>query len=151
MSISLRYLRQHESAQDALQETWINVFNNMDQYRLGTNLKSWLAKIVINSSLKQIRSTSKVRNTDELSVLSNVIIEDNNIESDLAYADLLRVVFRLSSPAREVFMMFVLDGMSHSDIGGIMGIKSSTSRVHLTNARKKLKEMLMIVNSTTET
>ena len=37
--------------------------------------------------------------------------------------------------------MNVIDGMSHKEIGKNMGISDSTSRVHLTNARKYLRKV----------
>jgi len=146
MSIALRYMRDNDLAKDILQETWVKVFRNIHQYEQGTNLKAWLAKITVNTALrnKQKNTIAVVSNCNkEMQIESDLV----TVDDQLAYEDLLKLVDRVKPPSREVFMMAVMDGMSHKEIASAMGIKESTSRVHLTNARKNLRNMLMIAKA----
>lgn len=141
LSVALRYHKNSQEANDVLQETWIKAFNNIQQYQEGSNLKAWLTKILINNALKLIQ---KNKNRQVISCENAMQIESKiiSIEQDLAYKDLMLVVQKVKSPAKEIFMMYVIDGLSHKEIGEIMNIEQSTSRVHLTNARKALQRML---------
>lgn len=143
MAISIRYNIDRESAKDTLQEAWIKAFNNFHQYEIGTNLRAWLSKILINTALKEKVKNSKYEFFDN----SKEIDERGFISpSELEYNDLIKMISHLKSPSKDVFMMYVLDGMSHKEIADVLKIKPSTSRVHLTNARKTLRSILQIVN-----
>ena len=70
------------------------------------------------------------------------IVEQPAILSELRYDDLLRLVNRLPDICREVFKMAVIDELQHKEIAEIMNIRESTSRAHLTRAKKKLREII---------
>ena len=38
--------------------------------------------------------------------------------------------------------MIAIDGLKHKEVAEIIGIKESTSRAHLTRAKKKLQEII---------
>ncbi len=143
MSIALRYHNDQQSAKDTLQETWIKAFNNFHQYNLGTNLKAWLTRILINTALSQLAKNKKI-----VAVEFIIDHEDKSYKSDsnLNYIDLINVVKQIRSPLKEVFMMNVLDGMTHKEIGEVLNIQASTSRAHLSNARKIIQNILSVVN-----
>ena len=68
--------------------------------------------------------------------------EEPNALSELHYDDLLRLVNQLPEVSREVFKMTVIDGLKHKEIAEILKIQESTSRAHLTRAKKKLQELI---------
>ena len=43
---------------------------------------------------------------------------------------------------RAVFNLYVIDGYKHEEIGKLLGISSSTSKVHLHRAKKTLRELI---------
>jgi len=145
MAVIRRYCSDTGVAQDILQETWIQIFRNVDRYEENGKLKSWMARIAITQSYKQHRKKSLVDYKEECPDQQNLWPDalDN-----LNYRDLMQVVNRLKSPQRDVFVMYVIDGLKHKEIAKVMEISPSTSRVHLTNARKQLQKMIRITSIT---
>ena len=57
-STALRYLRDHEDADDCAQEVFIKAFRSLNKFRMESNLKTWLYKITVNQAINQIRKNS---------------------------------------------------------------------------------------------
>jgi RNA polymerase sigma-70 factor (ECF subfamily) len=55
---------------------------------------------------------------------------------------LLQAVRLLSPGYRQVFNLFVLEGMSHEEISRQLGISVGTSKSNLAKAREKMKKIL---------
>ena len=56
--------------------------------------------------------------------------------------DLEAALAQLPDGAREVFVLFDVEGYSHEEIAGLVGIAPGTSKAHLHRARRLLREML---------
>jgi RNA polymerase sigma-70 factor (ECF subfamily) len=140
MATALRYQCDHHTAQDMLQETWIKVFRGLGDYQEDGKLLPWMKRILINTILKSREKRSitvqDINGWDR--ELDAVIIQSDQLELE----DLMKMICSISPPARDIFMMYVIDGFAHAEIAEAMGITASTSRVHLSNARKKLVELL---------
>jgi RNA polymerase sigma-70 factor (ECF subfamily) len=61
---------------------------------------------------------------------------------DLAHEELIGMVQRLSPAYRLVFNLYVIDGFTHEEIAGQLGISAGTSKSNLARARMHLKEMV---------
>ncbi len=142
-SAALNYLADEATIMDALQETWINIFNNMDTYEERGFFYPWAKKILLREVIKISKyEKAKIVFLDSVQVQSKV--QDPNAEKILELEEAMKMVEKIPSPGREIFKMFVINGLSHKEIADVMNIKPSTSRVHLTNARKYMKEVLTI-------
>lgn len=141
MGTAMRYLNDESSAKDALQDMWIKVFNNMDKYQDQNKLSGWIKTILINTILKRLKTKAHTHTIHTDNCIELKGHQAPVIESDLNMKDLMKIVHTVPPPGKEVFMMNVIDGMSHKEIAEIMNIKESTSRVHLTNARKYLRKI----------
>lgn len=139
-AICNRYLKNTSLRHDVLQESFITIFKKIDQYNpaLGA-FHSWSSKIVINNCLKLNQSTKKViayktaqfERTIEPEALSNMGVED--IE---------RFLKTMPDKYYEVFMLYVVDGFDHGQIGQMLGIKVELSRKRLARARIWIQERL---------
>ena len=140
-NVSLRYAVDRAQAKDILQDSWINIFNGILKYKHEGKLEGWMTRIVINIALRKLNSKDMVN-----AVYTHTFYESPSEEpsalSELQYDDLLRLVNRLPEVSREVFKMAIIDGLKHKEIGEILGIQESTSRAHLTRAKKKLQELI---------
>jgi RNA polymerase sigma factor (sigma-70 family) len=141
LSVCLRYASTREEAKDWLHDGFIKVFLNINQYKRGTSLKSWLYRIVMNSCIDNIRKASRIKRdpdnhfpTDEPIDLS--IIQSMDIEH------IIKAVQQLSDTYRVVFNMFVIEGYSHREIAETLQISEATSRSNLVKARNQLKKLL---------
>lgn len=140
-NISLRYAVDRAQAKDILQDSWVNIFNGILKYTHEGKLEGWMSRIVINRALRKLDSKEN-RNA----VYTDTFLESPSVEpsaiDEMQYDDLMKLVNQLPEISREVFKMAAIDGLKHKEIAEIIGIKESTSRAHLTRARKKLQELI---------
>jgi len=140
-NISLRYAVDRAQAKDILQDSWINIFNGILKYKHEGRLEGWMSRIVINIALRKLNSKERKQ-----AVYTDTFFDPPSEEptaiTELQYDDLLRLVNQLPPISRDVFKMSVIDGLKHREISEIIGIQESTSRAHLTRAKKKLQELI---------
>jgi RNA polymerase sigma-70 factor (ECF subfamily) len=65
-----------------------------------------------------------------------------NIIEQLNANDILKLLAGLPRIHRTVFNLYEIDGYSHDEIAVILNIPASSSRVYLTRAKEKLRELL---------
>ena len=58
-NIALRYLRDEQDAMDALQESLIKVYRNLDRFQENSRFDTWVYRIVINTCNDMIRKTNR--------------------------------------------------------------------------------------------
>ncbi len=140
-SVSLRYASSKDDAFDIVQEGFIKVFNNIHKYQLGTSFNAWAKRIFINTAIDFYRKSIRRRTEDVDEVLS-ITSNDIGVLSNLAEAEIMKMVNSLSPAYRAVFNLYVVEGYSHKEIAQSLGITESTSRSNLVKARSKLKVLL---------
>lgn len=140
-SVALRYSIDRSEAKDILQESWINIFKGILKYNHEGKLEGWMSRVVINVALRK-KQNFHARTAVYDGTFYEDVSEAPEALSQLQYDDLLRIVNQLPDGCREVFKMASIDGLKHKEIGEILGIEESTSRAHLTRAKKKLRDIL---------
>ena len=144
-NVSRRYTKNTQDAEDALQDAWINIFRNLDQYKEEGRLEAWMKRIVINAALSMYRKKwSSVVLTEESFELEKAF--DPCIIKTLEVEDMMRYIKQLPSGYQEIFTLYVIDEFKHEEIGEMLGIGPSTSRAKLSIARKKLKAIIQSSN-----
>lgn len=143
MGICVRYLRDHQKAEDALQETYILVFRSIHKIDEDSNLQAWVCKIAVNNCLKELRKSKRLRFLEEETVLENIM------EMPLAYEkllaeDILLQLDRLPEHYRIIFNLHIIEGYSHREISEMLGIQESLSRTKLTRARKIMQDIYLL-------
>ena len=98
--------------------------------------------IVRNLSLRYLQSTEKdgiPLSSLGIEFLSEEDEEEKNIELEL----LQSAIESLPEGNREIFKLSVLDGLSHKEIGELLGINPHSSSSQLVRAKKMLRTILM--------
>ncbi len=134
-----RYTNDLPSAKDSVQTTFIKVFKKLDTFDSSKgNFGGWISRIAINECLMRYRKNKHLTfvETEDLPIEKNVLIP--NYGADIDYERLIRIVEKLPIGYRTVFMLSVIDGFSHQEIGEQLDISESTSRSQLYKARKML-------------
>lgn len=100
-----RIVLSHEDANDVLQNVFIKVWNNLQNFQGKSSLSTWLYRIAINESLDFLRKqkqTDMVISDEELSVSSR-LMSDEYFDGDEIQARLQEAVARLPEVQRTVF------------------------------------------------
>lgn len=141
LPVCMRYANCEDDALDILHEGFIKVFRYMAKYNVGTSLGSWIRRIMINTSIDYYRK-EKRRRTESLENAFAVSSKGVDVISSLNAQEIIKALQVLSPAYRSVFNLYVIEGYSHKEVAGMLGITESTSRSNLVKARTKLREIL---------
>ena len=139
LSVSLRYCRSREDAEDVLMESYVKIFDKMKDFRFQSSLETWMRRIVVNNSINKLRAS---RITDTIDSDSRDFGYTDFGFEDLDAKQLLAMLDTLPVGYRTVFNLFAIEGYSHKEISDEMGIDEGTSRSQLAKARKALQELI---------
>lgn len=149
-TVSKRYIRNTEDAQEVLSISFLKVFNNLKKFSSKGNLESWIRRIVVNTAIDYLRERKKYSNMflcmDDFHGFSEPV-EFDEIETsallNIPAEEYLKLVHELPPASRSVFNLYVIDEYSHKEIAGMLGINEGTSKWHLHEARRKLKNLIL--------
>lgn len=133
-SFALSILRNHDDAMDTLQETFINVYHNIDRYENKNKPLAWIYTITKNIAYSKIRSDKKTINIEEIEFVSH-----HNYDDKLLIETLLKA---LSEEERNIVVLHVVNGFKFHEIARILDLKLSTTLSKYHRAMKKLKLLL---------
>jgi RNA polymerase sigma factor (sigma-70 family) len=141
MGISLRYSFNRDDALEAVNDAFIKVFNAIHNYDSNKVFKAWLRTIVVNTSIDRRRKDMK--HQLNLEIDDNIQIHSSNSSSGrLDAADILKMMEALPAIQRTIFNMYEIDGYTHDEIAETLDIPSSSSRVYLSRAKEKLRNII---------
>lgn len=137
--ICLKYSRNKTEAEDNLHDSFMTIFDKIEQYSGKGSFEGWMKRITVNTVLQ------KYRKEEYLNVVSENTKEE--IEVDSAFVDinlrtLLQFIQELPNKYRLTFNLYVLDGYSHKEISEKLGTSTGTSKSNLARARMILKEKI---------
>ena len=141
--ISCRYLND-EDAKDAMQDSFIKAFSNIESYQPEFTFGSWLKRIVINQCIDQLKKKRlEFVETDLISLK----IEDENdwtFSSEISKQQVLSAIETLDHKYQVVVKLYLIEGYDHEEISSILEIPVKTSRTHLRRGKLKLRDLLKI-------
>ena len=147
MAICRRYTKDPASAQDALQETFINVFKYINSYSGKGSFEGWLKRIAVNCSLAFAKKVHPVYFVDESPNSDMQMSEVPDVYSSLGKEEIMKLLKRLPESLFIVFNLVVIEGYNHREVGEMLGITEGSSRGSLSRARSKLIDILQAENS----
>ena len=126
-------------AADFTQETFIRAFSRLEQFRGDASLSTWLHSISVSIALNGMRKVRRIRGrTEDLEDLPVMAVEPAVGSPDLR-TKLFAAIDALSEKLRPVFLMHDVEGYTHDEIAGSLGIPVGTSKARLFDARAKLR------------
>lgn len=146
LTVAMRYINDKERAEDVLQDGFIKVFKNIQNFKLDGSLEGWVRRIVVNTALDQLRRDKKHQTDIQLDDVSFELKQANHTESQLQADYLMTLVQSLPDGYRTVFNLFAIEGYNHKEIADMLEITESTSKSQYSRARSVLREMLEKLN-----
>lgn len=143
-SMSWNILQDREEARDVTQEAFIQSYLNLYRFDRSRSFKSWLYSIAYRKCLDRIRKkksqTKFIKKMIKEERLSN---EGENKERRIEDSEIFNpLLSKLNKKERAAISLKVNEGYSAREIGQVLNCKESTARVHLFNAKRKLKKFL---------
>lgn len=142
LRICQHYVTDESTAKDILHDAFIIIFTSIKSLKDNSKLEGWMITIVRNLSLRYLQST--VKDDIPLSSLGTEFLsEEDEEEKNMELELLLSAIESLPEGNREIFKLSVLDGLSHKEIGELLGINPHSSSSQLVRAKKMLRTILM--------
>lgn len=139
-AMCLKYTSNKDVALDIVNRGMLRVFKKMDKYSHKGSLEGWIRKIVFHSLSEYFKKDNRYRERIVLNYRDERL--ENRVLEKLYYEDLVDLVRFLPNSSLKVFKLYVFEGFSHQEIAEKIGISEGTSKWHLSNARKKLIELI---------
>ena len=140
-SICLRYTSNKEEAEEIMNDGFMKVFTKLEKFDNEQAFRPWLRTIMVNTSLDYYRKNQKFQQNLKLEDAPELPFNDGIIDQ-LEAEDILELIQDLSPGFRTVFVLYVVEGFNHKEIGEKLGINEGTSKSNLSKARAKLQEMI---------
>lgn len=147
MSICMRYAERKEEANEMLNDGFYKIFTKIDQYDSDLPFRPWFKVVVVNAAIDYQRRKKDFR-TDDFENTQTELIDDFNIEEQLVYEDLMKVVQQLPPAYRTIFNMYVIEGYKHHEIADKLDISVGTSKSNLSKAKNKLRALIEKIHQT---
>lgn len=145
-----RILKEKESAEDALQETFINVHRAAGKFRGDSKLGTWINRIAVNASLEILRKNKKHRQRTDDDISNDYRLPDVKMRTPFDQVRQLETegrvhaaLQRLSEKHRQVVQLHDLEGFTIREIAEKLQVAEGTIKSRLFYGREKLKSQLL--------
>ena len=146
-----RVVQNEQDAEDIMQETFLSVYKKIGKFRGDSKLSSWLYRIASNAALDLVRAKGRKQGKDtafdemtaiedeEYDPVDNETLhpEDEVLQNE-SLEDLREALAKMPVRLREVYLLYMVDGLSLREIAENLDIKLSTAKVRVHRARKFL-------------
>jgi RNA polymerase sigma-70 factor (ECF subfamily) len=148
MPLCVRYHTNNEDARSSLNIAFVKIIDNLEKLDLEQiNFDAWSRRIMSNTLIDEYRKRKKheehyLKKETERELDTNAENAKNDGVESLNYEFLLKLIQLLPESTRIVFNLFAIDGYSHTEIVEQLNIPLGTSKWHVSNARKLMKEYI---------
>lgn len=135
----------HEDADDALQNTFINAWKNIDNFRNESSMYTWLYAIATNESLAIIKKRTKnaAVSLDDLgSYFANSSEGSIWFDGDEAQIKLQNAILQLPEKQRIVFNLKYFDEMTYKDMSRVLETSVGALKASYHHAVKKIENII---------
>jgi RNA polymerase sigma-70 factor (ECF subfamily) len=154
--ISLRMLKNHEDAEDNVQNVLCKAFNNIRQFAGNSRFSTWLVRIAINEALMKLRKTQSDRANRSVEIVRPDSdephipeVEDLRPNPERAYIakELTNKAFNGMHPSlRDTFILHKAEGWTNRELAGAMGITIETVKSRIFRARVRMRNQLLTLS-----
>ena len=142
MGMCMRYRKNKDTATISFNNAFVKILSNLNKLKDIAVFDGWVKRIIINQMLTEIsKETKEQQRTEVLDESFNYSLAAvyNKGSEKLNAEYLKKLLNQLPKTTQQVFNLFAIDGFSHKEIGGMLGISDGTSKWHVAEARKRLQ------------
>ena len=156
-SLCLRMVRNHETAEDLTQETYVLAFTRLKSFRGDSAFTTWLHRIAVNVILMFFRKNRSLPEISSLEPPTNDAGEeigghepgemDGNLRTSLDRIALERAISDLPNGYRLMLILHDIEGYQHEEIADMLGCSMGNTKSQLHKARMKMRDLLQANSS----
>jgi RNA polymerase sigma-70 factor (ECF subfamily) len=153
--ISRRVLKNHEDAEDNLQNVLVKIYQRLDGFEQSSRFSSWLFRVTFNEALMTLRRNRSRRQDCYVDLnfldgkgqgvadLQDVRVnnERQHMHRELAF----KAMHRLNPSLRRAFLLHKQEGWTHREMAEELGITQAIAKMRVFRARRQLPEELELL------
>src|SRR5215467_11413132 len=144
-SMARNLLGTTSDAEDAVQETFLKIQRSIATFRGQSSFLTWSFRILINTCYDARRSRLRKREVPQ-DTPEGESAPRPEPRAPVAHPSLKlaleRALRQLTPQQRDVFLMYEVEGLRHSEIAAVLEISETASKNTLFQAKKNLRQML---------
>ena len=149
LRVCYSYVPDKDLAKEAFNTGFLKVFKSIGNFDIEKGeLGGWIRKIMIYTSIDLCRKELKFSTLTPYTQNQEDVLIAPSVLDKLYFEDILVLIRQLPFATQTVFNLSVLDGFTHKEIGEQLNISEGTSRWHLAEAKRKLRELLEVQPNT---
>ena len=138
-----RYVRNHEDANDILQNTFIKTWNAIGQFQGNSAIYTWLYKIASNEAITFINKQKKINTS---AIEQSVVLHQgatDGLDAGVMAQRLQQAIDILPDKQKQVFIMRYYDELSYEEIAAIVDTSVGALKASYHHAVKKIEDFLL--------
>ncbi len=133
----------HESAEDIVQNVFVNVWINRKKINPDFSINNYLYKSVYNEFIDQYRKNKPVVHLEKKYLEAIDLVVENNLEELEELMQLVRMeIDNLPPKCKHIFLLNKKEGLTHTEISEYLNVSIKTVEGHITRAFKILAQKL---------
>ncbi len=156
LRVARRMMHSEEDARDAVQDAFVSAFKSIGKFEAGSQLSTWLHRIVINACLMKLRTQRRHPEEDIEDHLPRFKEDGHQVERSVAWcepADALveraqtcelvrRAIDRLPDTYRIVLLLRDIEELPADEVAQMLGVTTNAVKIRLHRARQALRTIL---------
>jgi RNA polymerase sigma-70 factor, ECF subfamily len=139
--------RDHDDANDLIQDMMFRALKNRDKFKRDTNIKAWLYTVMRNIFYSSFKSNkNKTQSSNAVDVYENDSYINDSVKNlsktNLMMEDINTIFAKMPQKVTTPFMMYV-NGYKYEEISKELDIPLGTVKVHIYNCRELAKKYLL--------
>lgn len=142
--MALRMTKDHDSADDIAQESFVKAYLNLSSFKTEYPFGSWIFKICMNLAINYLKREKRlvreenIKDETEFTTVESLFPS----EADKLREEIQKAVDALPADFKAVFVLRIYEEQSYDQIARVLGISRGTVMSRLFRARKKLQKSL---------
>ncbi|RYZ99603.1 MAG: sigma-70 family RNA polymerase sigma factor [Sphingobacteriaceae bacterium] len=142
---SKRYADDSHDALTILNDGFLKAFIHISKYKTDKgSFSTWLKTIIINTAIDHTRKQKRSAQVIHIDSVLEQGDEDFQLSFKESREEIVQHLKTLPPVTRMVINLFAFDSYDYKEIAEMLGISESTSRWHVSEARKKLKRSMQL-------
>jgi len=143
-SVVRRMLKDHEDTNDILQNTFIKVWNSLDNFRFDCKIYTWIYRIAINEAIKLLNKNKidSSLSVEDIVVSNSLCADDDGVSGSEIAQKLNKAMELLPEKQRKVFYLKYFLDLKYEEISRQLDTSVGALKASFHHAVKKIEEFL---------
>lgn len=141
---ALKLTRNSADADDLLQSALLTALDKQSQFEHGTNLFSWISRIMFNTFISNYRRNIHLETQFDPQIYIDQKFVEGTQETEMELDLVGEAMTALSEDHQQILKMVCIEGMQYNEVAEALRIPVGTVRSRLFRARSGLEEKLKV-------